>query len=116
MINDKKSFLDSITLSLYHKGIGKNNAKPNNIRKHSDVFNWDNINFSPTVYDYQKFGDDNEHINLKILKFYEEKTKIRYIYESQYGYDRDCEVNLLLLGKNHYTCIKDLTPLASLLC
>ena len=37
---DNKSFLDSVTRSLHHKTIGKNNTRPNKIRKYSDTFNW----------------------------------------------------------------------------
>ena len=46
---------------------------------------------------------------------YSERNKISYIYESNYGYKTDNTVNLLLLENKHYTCVKDLTPLASLL-
>ena len=61
--NDNKSFQDSVTLSLHHKTIGKNNARPNKIRKYSDTFNWENINFPPTEKDYKQFEIDNKDVS-----------------------------------------------------
>ena len=54
LTKDNKSFLDSIKLSLHHKTIGKNNTRPTKIRKYSDTFNWENINFPPTGEDYKQ--------------------------------------------------------------
>ena len=45
LTTDKKYFLDSVTFSLHHETIGKNNTRPNNIRKYSDTLDWKNINF-----------------------------------------------------------------------
>ena len=45
LTSNKKSFIDSITLSLYHKRTGKNNYRPNKIRKYSDIFYWEILIF-----------------------------------------------------------------------
>ena len=70
---DDKSFQDSITLSLNHRRIGKKFCRPKNIRKHSDTFNWKNINFPPTYKDYEQFEIDNKNVRLNILKIYGKK-------------------------------------------
>ena len=86
LTKDKKSFVDSITLSLYHKRIGKNNTRPTKIRPFSDVFNLDNIDFPPPHYDYKQFEDDNKNVNLNILKYYPQANKIIEIMKRIYYY------------------------------
>ena len=88
LTKDNKSFLDSITLSLHHKTIGKNNTRPNNIRKYSDTFNWENINFSPTEKDYKQFEINNKDINLNIQTIKSDEKETEYSYESQFEPDR----------------------------
>ena len=44
--------MDAVILALYSKAIGKNNTRPNNIRKYSDTINWNDINFPSTDQDY----------------------------------------------------------------
>ena len=102
---DDKSFQDFITLFLYHKRIGKNFCRPENIRKY-DIFNWGNINFPPKYEDYEQFEIDNKDVRLSILKIYGKEKK-----QYDRGYDRDYEVNLLLLENKHYTYVKNLAPL-----
>ena len=109
--NDNKSFLDSVRLSLHYKTIGKNNTRPNKIRKYSDTFNWKNINFPPAEKDYKQFEIDNKEVNLNILAIKGDEKEIDHIYKSQFEPDRKYKVNLLLLENKHYTCIKDLDSL-----
>ena len=111
LTTDNNSFQDSIILSLHHKRIGKNNCRPNKIRKYSDTLNWENINFPPTYEDYGQFEIDNEDVNLNILSIKGDEKEIDYTYKSQFKFDRDYEVDLLLLENKHYTCVKDLAPL-----
>ena len=108
---DTKSFLDSVTLSLHHKTKGKNNTRPNKIRKYNDTFNWKNINFLPTEKDYKQFEIDNKEVNLNILAIKGDEKEIDYIYKSQFEPNRKYKLNLLLLEKKHYTCVKDLDSL-----
>ena len=79
MTKDKNSFLDSVTLSLHHKTIGKNNTRSNNIRKYSDTVNWQNIKFPTTEKDYKQFEIDNEDISLNILAINDDEKGIDYI-------------------------------------
>ena len=109
LTKDNKSFLDSVTLSLHHKTIGKNNTRPNKIRKYSDTFNWKNINFPPTHKDYKQFEIDNKKVNLNILTI--KGDEIDYIYKSRFESDRNYKANLLLLENKHYTCVKNLDSL-----
>ena len=111
LTKDNKSFLDSVTLSLHHKTIWKNNTRPNKIRKHSDTFNWENINFPPSHEDYKQFEIDNKDVNLNILAIKGDKEEIDYICESQFEFDRKHKINLLLLENKHFVCIKDLDSL-----
>ena len=111
LTKDNKSFPDSVTPSLHHKTIGKNNTRPNKIRKYRDTFNWENINFPPTEKDYKQFEIDNKEFNLNILEIKDGEEEIDYIYKSQFELDRKYKVNLLLLENKHYTCIKSLDSL-----
>ena len=106
LTKDNKSFLDSVTLSVHHKVIGKNNTRQNKIRKYSDTFNWKNINFPPTNEDYEQFEKDTEDIKLNILEI-KHNEEIDYVYESKLD-DRKNKVNLLLLEKKHYIFVKNL--------
>ena len=106
MTKDNKSFLDSVSLSVHHKQIGKNNTRQNKIRKYSDTFNWKNVNFPPTNEDYKQFEKDNEDINLNILEI-KDNEEIDHVYESKLD-DRKNKVNLLLLEKKHYVFVKNL--------
>ena len=63
---DDKSFQDSITLSLNHKRIEKNFCRPKNVRKYSETFNLENINFLPTEEDYKQFEIDNGDVNFLV--------------------------------------------------
>ena len=106
---DNKSFLDSVTHSLHHKSIGKNNTRPNKIRKYSDTFNWKNINFPPTHEDYKQFEIDNKEVNLNILTI--KRDEIDYIYKSRFESAGKYKANLLLLENKYYTCVKNLDSL-----
>ena len=90
--------------------MGKNFARPSNIKPYIDNFNWENINFPPTEGDYKQFEIDNETISLNILKIDGEKEK-DYTFKSQFGFNRDYEVNLLLSENKHYACVKNLGSL-----
>ena len=96
LTKDKKSFMDAVTLSLHIKSIGKNNTRPNNIRKHSDTIKWENINFSATGQDYKHLEANNEDIKLNVLEM-NDKEMFEYIYKC--SLDRKNEVNVLLLQK-----------------
>ena len=106
-----KFCLDSVTLSLHHETIGKNNTRPNKIRKYSDTLNWENINFPPTKKDYKQFEIDNKEVSLNVLAIKGDEKEIDYIYKSQFEPDRKYKVNLLLLENKHCTCLKDLDSL-----
>ena len=108
LTKDNKSFLDSVTLSLNHKTIGRNDTRLNKIRKYSDTFNWENINFPPTHEDYKQFEIDNKDVNLNVLAIKGDKEETDYIYQSQFHLDRKHKINLLLLENKHFVCIKDL--------
>ena len=105
LTNDNKSFLDSVTISLHHKTIGKNNTRSKKIRKYSDTFNWKNINFPPTHEDYKQFEIDNKEVNLNILTIKGDEND--YIYKPRFESDRKYKANLLLLENKHYTCVKN---------
>ena len=106
LTTNNESFKDSITLSLYHKAIGKNNTRPKKIRKYSDTINWKNINFPPMGEDRKQFEINNENVNLNILVIKGDEKEIDYIYKSQFKPDGKDKANLLLLENKHYTCVK----------
>ena len=110
MTKDNKSFLDSVILSLTHKEIGKNNTRPNKIRKYSDTLSWKNFNFPPIGEDYKQLEISNEDVRLNILEIKSDEKETDYIYESNFD-DRKNKVNLLLLEKRHYVFVKDLDSL-----
>ena len=85
---DNKSFQDSVTLSLHHKTIGKNNTRPKKIRKYSDTLNWKNINFPPTEKDYKQLEIDNKEVDLNILEIKGDEKETDYIYKLQFEPDR----------------------------
>ena len=103
MTKDNKSFLDSVTLSLNHKIIGKNNTRPNKIRKHSDTLNWKNINFPPTSEDYKQFEIDNKDVKLNILEIKSDEKEIDYIYKSNFD-DRKQSKYIIVRKKTLYIC------------
>ena len=96
---DNKSFMDAITLSLFCKSIGKNNTRPNNIRKFSDTINWEDINFPLTCEDYEQFEKNNKDMKLNVLELNDNQV-YDYVYRSKHD-KRKNEVNLLLLKKKH---------------
>ena len=97
--------MDSVTLSLYCKSIGKNNTRSKNIRKYSDTINWENISFPPTE-DYKQLETNNENIKLNVLELNDNQI-FDYVYRSRLD-NRKNKVNLLLLEKKHYIYIKKL--------
>ena len=103
---DNKSSLDSVTLSLYHKLIGKNNTRSNKIRKYSDTIIWKHINFPPTERDYKQLERNNENIKLSVLEI-NDNGNVYYVCKSKFD-DRKNEANLFLLEKKHYVYIKNL--------
>ena len=96
---DNKSFMDAITLSLFCKSIGKNNTRPNNVRKFSDTINWEDINFPLTCEDYEQFEKNNKDMKLNVLELNDNQV-YDYVYRSKHD-KRKNEVNLLLLKKKH---------------
>ena len=95
LTNDNKSFMEAVILALYSTTIGRNNTRPNNIRKYSDTIIWDDINFPPTSENYVML-EKNNSFNLNVFEIDNEK-RLRYIYYSTL--DRKNIVNLILLEK-----------------
>ena len=104
--DNKRSFMDAITLSLFRKSIGQNNTRRINITKYSDTINWEDINFPPTDEDYKQFEKNNKHMKLNVLELNNNQI-YDYVYRSKHD-KRTNEVNLLLLEKKHYVYIKNL--------
>ena len=102
--NDNKSFQYSITLSLYYKEIGNNFIRIAKIKPYANNFNWDNINYPRTNQDYKNFEINIDNSSLNIYQL--ENEKLSQFYES--NYDRQKEINLLLLKNMHYVCIENL--------
>ena len=102
--NDNKSFQYSITLSLYYKEIGNNFIRIAKIKPYVNNFNWDNINYPRTNQDYKNFEINIDNSSLNIYQL--ENEKLSQFYES--NYDRQKEINLLLLKNMHYVCIENL--------
>ena len=80
------------------KKIGRNNTRPNKIRKYSDTIKWNDIKFPPTARDYVMLEKNNANIALNVFEIDDEK-RLRYIYHSTL--DRKDRVNLILLEKKH---------------
>ena len=80
------------------KKIGRNNTRPNKIRKYSDTIKWNDINFPPPAQDYVMLEKNNANIALNVFEIDDEK-RLRYIYHSTL--DRKDRVNLILLEKKH---------------
>ena len=99
LTNDNKSFMVAVILSLYSKTIGRNNTRPNNVRKCSDTINGNGINFPPTDQDYAMLEKNSNNIALNVFEIDDEK-KVRYIYHSTLNERKD-KINLILLEKKH---------------
>ena len=83
-----------------------------NIKPYVNNFNWENINFSPTEQDYQRFEMNNTSIALNILTI-NDQEEIKSFYKSQYNREREKKVNLLLLENKHYASVKNVKFLLS---
>ena len=80
-----------MTLSLYHKQIGKTFCRISCIKPFIDNFSWENINFPPQELDYKTFEINNKSIALNVLQEAEKKS---HFYKSEFNKTREKQVIL----------------------
>ena len=101
-----------ITVALNHQEIGSHLERISKIKKHTDKYNWNRINFLFQRKDWEKFERDNENSALNILSVPLNKKSIELQYRSKYNHTRQYQVVLLIITDNikwHYLVLKSIS-------
>ena len=108
--NDDYCFAHSIVIALYHKQIGKNPQRIENLKPYYKHFNWQGINTPATIMDWKRFENNNPDVSLNIFSVPFNEQEIRTEYVSKFNRKRNNQVALLMIidgtGKCHYTALK----------
>ena len=89
-----------ITVALNHQKIGSHLERISKIKKHTDKYNWNRINFLFQRKDWEKFERDNENTALNILSVPLNKESIELQYKSKYNHTRQYQIVLLIITDN----------------
>ena len=98
--SDNKCFQYSVTLSLYHKQVGRNLFRVSKIKPFINNINWKNINFPPQEQDYKTLEMNSKSIALNVLTILDNE-KIGQYYKSEHNKTRENKVILLMLSDNN---------------
>ena len=110
--HDNYCFAHSIVIALYHKQIGKNPQRIENLKPYYKHFNWEGINTPATKKDWKRFENNNPDVSLNIFSVPFNEEEIRTEYVSKFNRERNSQVTLLMItdeiGKWHYTTLKSI--------
>ena len=67
--HDNYCFAHSIVIALYHKQMGKNPQRIENLRPYYKHFNWEGINTPATIKDRKRFEYNNPNVSLNIFLY-----------------------------------------------
>ena len=112
--NDNKCFQYAATLALNINSIDKHHQRITKIKPFINNYKWNDINFSATKKDWNKFEVNNKNVALNILYVSYNTKKIEIAYKSKYNLIRDNQIILLMIsnGENwHYLVVKNLSRL-----
>ena len=109
---DDYCFAHSVVIALYHKQIGKNPQRRENLKPYYKHFNWEGINTPTTIKDWKRFEDNNPDVSLNIFSVPFNDEEIRTEYVSFFNRERNNQVTSLMItdgtGKWHYTALKSI--------
>ena len=106
-VNDVYCFMYAVTIALFNKKFGKNPGRiSQNLRLHTNIFSWLNINFPASYKDYATSERLNSDVALNILYVPFGKEDICPEYISNHNFDKKDQVILLKIsdgkGKWHF--------------
>ena len=109
-IDDVYCFMYAIDIAMYHSEFGKNPGRiSQNLRLHTDIFNWHDINFPASYEDYATFERLNSEVALNILYVPFEEQNVCPEYISNCIFDKKDQIILLKIsddkGKWHFLAL-----------
>ena len=112
--NDNKCFQYAATLAININSIDKHHQRITKIKPFINNYKRNDINFSATKKDWNKFEVNNKNVALNILYVPFNTKKVEIAYKSKYNLIRDNQIILLMIsnGENwHYLVVKNLSRL-----
>ena len=109
---DDTCFQYALTVALNYEKNKDNRQRISNIKPFINQYNWNEIDFPPTVKDWKKFESNNKSIALNILYVPYDTEKIGHAYKSKYNSTRENQVILLIITdgeKWHYLVVTKLS-------
>ena len=99
----------AISTALNYEKINNHPERISKIKPVINKYDWKDINFPSHEEDWNTFENNNRSIALNTLYVLYNTRQIRPAYVSKYNYDRENQVNLLMITddkKWHYLAIK----------
>ena len=106
---DNKCFQYSITVASHHQDIENHPERITNIGPHIGLYNWEVIEFSAGIKDWEMFERNSKAIALNIFFVLHNKKTINLAYKSKNNRKRENQVVLLMIAngkKWHYIALK----------